>query len=360
MVFAAANLAELVLMAEEGFVCGIDVGGEKKGFHLCILGKDTVELFAHARQPQELISLLEIHLAHRNRKLKCIAVDGPARSFRARNSIRESEAELARRGYRVLYTPAKRPNSQHWMINSETIHRSMAMHFPDSILLETYPSAISDRLFGLEASLPLALFQERRKRKFYGDYIDAYLCALTARKYLENEAEILEDGPADRKHQSPFALPEFSITRATLSFIFNKDQVLLGLKKKGFGKGYWNGFGGKIETGEKPVQAAAREIQEECKLKASRLKPAGKLYFHFDDDPRRIEGFLFTTHKFSGQPEETAEMKPQWYNIHELPFDQMWEDDRFWLPYVLMGKKVHATFRFKKKKMLDYSIEVIH
>jgi len=45
----------------------------------------------------------------------------------------------------------------------------------------------------------------------------------------------------------------------TLVLVFKEDNsVLLGLKKRGFGKGLWNGFGGKVEPGETIVQAAAR------------------------------------------------------------------------------------------------------
>ena len=36
------------------------------------------------------------------------------------------------------------------------------------------------------------------------------------------------------------------------------------MKKRGFGEGKWNGFGGKVEVGETIVEAAAREVKEEC------------------------------------------------------------------------------------------------
>ncbi len=34
--------------------------------------------------------------------------------------------------------------------------------------------------------------------------------------------------------------------------------MLLGLKKRGFGAGKWNGFGGKVNPGEDIVDAALR------------------------------------------------------------------------------------------------------
>ena len=50
----------------------------------------------------------------------------------------------------------------------------------------------------------------------------------------------------------------------TLVFLRREGEVLLGMKKRGFGEGKWNGFGGKVEAGETIVEAAAREVKEEC------------------------------------------------------------------------------------------------
>ena len=46
-----------------------------------------------------------------------------------------------------------------------------------------------------------------------------------------------------------------------LAIVNKNGRVLLGLKKKGFGQGYYNGFGGKVEPGETIVQAAQREVR---------------------------------------------------------------------------------------------------
>jgi 8-oxo-dGTP diphosphatase/2-hydroxy-dATP diphosphatase len=43
-----------------------------------------------------------------------------------------------------------------------------------------------------------------------------------------------------------------------LVLVLKKSEILLGLKKRGFGEGKWNGFGGKIESGESVIQAAIR------------------------------------------------------------------------------------------------------
>jgi 8-oxo-dGTP pyrophosphatase MutT (NUDIX family) len=40
-------------------------------------------------------------------------------------------------------------------------------------------------------------------------------------------------------------------------------QILLGMKKRGFGEGKWNGFGGKKEPAETMAECAQRELREE-------------------------------------------------------------------------------------------------
>ena len=44
----------------------------------------------------------------------------------------------------------------------------------------------------------------------------------------------------------------------TLVFVLDESRILLGLKKRGFGCGRWNGFGGKVEAGETIAEAAKR------------------------------------------------------------------------------------------------------
>ena len=44
----------------------------------------------------------------------------------------------------------------------------------------------------------------------------------------------------------------------TSVFILNEANVLLGMKKRGFGVGRWNGFGGKVDADETILEAAKR------------------------------------------------------------------------------------------------------
>lgn len=44
----------------------------------------------------------------------------------------------------------------------------------------------------------------------------------------------------------------------TLLFVLEPGRVLLGMKKRGFGVGRWNGFGGKVQLGESIEEGAIR------------------------------------------------------------------------------------------------------
>ncbi|KHJ46743.1 hydrolase, NUDIX family [Trichuris suis] len=139
-----------------------------------------------------------------------------------------------------------------------------------------------------------------------------------------------------------------------------QDQVLLGLKKKGFGKGKWNGFGGKVEPGETIEQAARRELHEECGLKCSSLTKLGIIRFEFQSDPVMMEVHVFWTSEISGTPAESDEMSPRWFELKNVPFHQMWPDDQIWWPYFLRNQKFQAYFLYDhlQEKLMRHEIAV--
>ena len=62
-------------------------------------------------------------------------------------------------------------------------------------------------------------------------------------------------------------------------------RILLGRKKRGFGEGKYNGFGGKIEEGESARDAVVREIREEAGLLARHWSTprGGMIVFDYGD-----------------------------------------------------------------------------
>lgn len=133
----------------------------------------------------------------------------------------------------------------------------------------------------------------------------------------------------------------------TLCLAVRDGRVLLGMKKRGFGAGRWNGFGGKIEDGETIEEAAKREMLEECGVAIDAMEPCGIHEFEFAAKRGEIlEVHVFRVDGFSGEPQETEEMRPQWFAFADIPYDMMWPDDRYWLPLFLEGKKFRTKFLF--------------
>lgn len=125
------------------------------------------------------------------------------------------------------------------------------------------------------------------------------------------------------------------------------EKILLGMKKRGFGMGRWNGFGGKVEEGETIEEAAKRETEEECGLQITTMEKVGIHEFEFVNKPGDIlEVHVFRGDTWNGKPRETEEMRPQWFTTDAIPYDEMWPDDIHWIPVFLTGKKFRTKFLF--------------
>ncbi|MFH1153641.1 MAG: 8-oxo-dGTP diphosphatase [Pseudomonadota bacterium] len=143
--------------------------------------------------------------------------------------------------------------------------------------------------------------------------------------------------------------------RAVIIYLTTGNQVLLIHKKRGLGSGKINAPGGHIQDGETPEQAAVREYKEEVGLTPGGLLLRGKLYFQFLDG-MRMEGFVFTADSFHGDLVETAEAKPFWCPLDQIPLDRMWEDDFYWLPQLLKGKSIDGRFIFDNDTMISLNV----
>lgn len=134
---------------------------------------------------------------------------------------------------------------------------------------------------------------------------------------------------------------------STLCFCSRNGQVLLAMKKRGFGKGKWNGYGGKVAGQETPRAAAIRELREESNLSVSEndLKQVGIVRFYFDGN-QLFECHVFLVKDWRGELRESDEMKPRWFPVLQLPFEEMWVADGKWVPLVLAGKKLEAEVNF--------------
>jgi mutator protein MutT len=144
----------------------------------------------------------------------------------------------------------------------------------------------------------------------------------------------------------------------TLLLLLEGDNILLAMKKRGFGADRWNGVGGKIKPDETEEQALVRECQEEIGVTPLQYQKVATHDFCFPDGTSDMLVHTYTCTEWDGEPVETEEMAPRWFKISEIPYDEMWSGDRYWLPQVLAGKKLRTTFTFDAdENMQAYEIE---
>jgi 8-oxo-dGTP diphosphatase len=126
-------------------------------------------------------------------------------------------------------------------------------------------------------------------------------------------------------------------------------EVLLAKKKTGLGTGKTVALGGHVEDGETPAEAAVREVKEESGIAVdpSSLAEAAHITFLFPARPAwDMTVSVFTATRWTGEPAESGEVVPRWYPVAALPLHTMWDDARHWLPRVLAGEHIRATFTY--------------
>lgn len=150
--------------------------------------------------------------------------------------------------------------------------------------------------------------------------------------------------------------------QCTLIFVFKPTgEILLAMKKRGFGEGKWNGAGGKVEANETIPAAAVRELREETGIEVaeSRLENVGILHFTFEGKPdwNQDVSVFFVRDYVGPDPVETEEMRPKWFDIEDIPYEEMWADDPYWLPRVIEGDKIDFSFTFDNEGDLAEVVE---
>jgi 8-oxo-dGTP diphosphatase len=136
----------------------------------------------------------------------------------------------------------------------------------------------------------------------------------------------------------------FRIRETCLVIIKANNKVLLIKKLRGLGKGFYNFPGGKVEN-ESPEECAIRELMEEVGLSVQIMEKFAEIIFILNSD--HVEKMnVFLSNKFCGELKKSEEAIPYWVEVDSIPYDEMWIDDKIWLPKVLNGEKLKCIFYF--------------
>ena len=153
-------------------------------------------------------------------------------------------------------------------------------------------------------------------------------------------------------------MEKFETTLLYLKDGNNYNEVVMRI---GFAKDKYNGAGGKIEYAETPEEAMIRESQEEIDITPIDYEKVGTIKYdeYYKGKREKILVHVFISTKWNGEPKESEEMSPKWFNINNLPYEEMIGDDPYWLPIVLKGKKVNAFFKFDEDwKIVNYKVDI--
>ena len=144
------------------------------------------------------------------------------------------------------------------------------------------------------------------------------------------------------------------VRHQTLCFVFRRgdrgqQQILLGRKKKGFGAGKIMGLGGHVDPGESELDCALREVYEEAGITIASGSATWRAEFDFVFPTRPEWNAIVTVffgESWSGRVQGSEEISPQWFDVDSPPFDQMWDDESYWLPRVLAGERLTGTITY--------------
>ena len=81
------------------------------------------------------------------------------------------------------------------------------------------------------------------------------------------------------------------------------------------------------------------------------------LHFQFTDGLALL-CHVFPATAFTGTPTETDEAAPLWTPPDAIPLEEMWEDDRNWIPHLIQAQPFHGYFDFDDETMLSHRVEL--
>ena len=107
------------------------------------------------------------------------------------------------------------------------------------------------------------------------------------------------------------------VIRVAAGIIMRDDQVFIALRSQDKHQGgCWEFPGGKVEVGEEPSAALARELAEECGIAVQESTPFELIRHDYSDKSVELHFFLVTD--FIGEPHGKEGQEVAWVSRQEL------------------------------------------
>jgi 8-oxo-dGTP diphosphatase len=104
-------------------------------------------------------------------------------------------------------------------------------------------------------------------------------------------------------------------------------RVLIAQRPNGkHAAGFWEFPGGKLQSGESPLQALCRELAEEIGIQVSAATPL--MSFRHDYPERVVELRVFEVSQYSGEPHGLEGQALRWVSVDELDSVGLLEADQ--------------------------------
>lgn len=148
---------------------------------------------------------------------------------------------------------------------------------------------------------------------------------------------------------------------ATLCYVIDRQKkstlMIHRIKKENdYHHGKWNGLGGKFEQGESPEECAIREIKEESGLIVKNIKLKGLITFPMFDGKDDWYVFLFVSDEFSGELINSKEGNLKWISNDKLTKINLWEGDKYFIPWLFEDKFFSAKFLYENGEYLNHKV----
>ena len=134
--------------------------------------------------------------------------------------------------------------------------------------------------------------------------------------------------------------------QAILCFLIKDDQILLAESDYRLDRKTWNGITGFITNQQKIEFETAKVIYDAIKVQINPQdleKVAVQHVFQKNSDESIQETVtisIFFCDRFIGEPHLTGNFRPRWFSLDDIPYEEMFEDTKDWLPRLLSGEKL--------------------